>query len=234
MTALQPPGLTPPDEMDLGVVLVQTGTRQWHTGLVVRTPDGPHVVEVNWHFTLEFHPLKASEGYWWAPIALPPRRRADFVAYVVRHARTWEHAIPFSPTFTRQTIFGDGTLGPFAPGDGLTCATFVLALFRDRLDMNLLDTETWQKRDEDDAWLGEILQNLRQRAAILRHHGRAEEAAATERHIAVLASNDAVRRYRPGEACAGTLAPKPGSPPLSYIDASRLGAELEESVSLCG
>jgi hypothetical protein len=92
---------------------------------------------------------------------------------------------------------------------GLTCATFVLAIFATR-GIPLLRTEEWPPRPDDEAWQRAVVEMLR-------------EGGAEAEHIAAVEQEIGCARFRPEEvAAAGTSSELPAS--FGY--ASRVGEAI--------
>ena len=91
---------------------------------------------------------------------------------------------------------------------GLTCATFVLAIF-DLADVQLADLTTWKDRDGDDAWKDRVIAHLTARRT-------AEELEAIKRDKAHV-------RVRPEDtAGSATVVPLPAA----FDDAVQRGVEI--------
>jgi hypothetical protein len=111
--------------------------------------------------------------------------------------------------------FRDGLLSPNGkwqgePGEGLTCATFVLSIFH-ALHINILDIESWYNKPEedkfiDDKWMQVVCPGCDQQVQQRLYAGNVSP------------------RFRPEEVLAG--ATNFPSYPLSYTEARRLGDEF--------
>lgn len=110
--------------------------------------------------------------------------------------------------------------GSFQLGDGvhgLTCATFVLAVF-EHAGLPLVDVSSWPQRSEDQKFreliveaLQRDLAKLRQKLEIYTLEGVAERVSSTrarvehlEHHIEVLRSAPVSARFRPEEVAAAS------------------------------
>lgn len=79
---------------------------------------------------------------------------------------------------TGRYLFGTGRLG-------LTCATFVIAVFQ-ATGLSMIDLQSWPPRDEDAAWQRQMLRRLAD-------HGAAPE------HLASVQKEVGCARFRPEE-----------------------------------
>lgn len=96
-------------------------------------------------------------------------------------------------------------------GEGLTCATFVMALFEAQ-GFSLLEREDWRFREEDERWQEEIV-------GILERNAPAEHLRSQQDKIGKSV------RYRPEEVAAGV---ESENPPLSFESAEKRGKDLLE------
>ena len=104
-------------------------------------------------------------------------------------------------------------------GHGLTCATFVLAVFKSH-GVDLLRTDQWRERDEDKKWQQWILDELGDA-----RYATPEHIRAVEREIKL-----GCARFRPQEVAAAGTAETPDALPISFEDAARLGELLVDTL----
>lgn len=105
--------------------------------------------------------------------------------------------IPYSFDYTLGSYFGDGgELLKCAPGDGLTCATFVLEVLA-RHGHEVIDRSTWPVDDPDNAvWQYGITKALAQNAAA--------EAQPIDTFLAQFEKVGKVARFKPEEVMGAT------------------------------
>ena len=158
------------------------------------------------------------DTYRWIQSGLKADTRRSIAIAIARLARRKPtRPIPYSTDYDDGVYFEPGTLRYLrnAPGEGLTCATFVLAVF-EAFGIRLLDLSTWpSNRPVDKAWRANILGTLR---------SRPEGDPNIERHIAAIESNDIVVRYRPEEVASGVGS---STPPLTFEVASVSGRKIK-------
>jgi hypothetical protein len=130
--------------------------------------------------------------------------------------RNESYAIRFGFRFDK-TRFDRGS-GEIVLGDdelGLTCATFVLAVFKS-VGIDLLEYGEWPPRPGDEARFEELLQSVR------------EHSPEDKEHLEVLTSEMASVRFRPEEVAAAGAQGLP--PPCPFNVAESEGARLIQSL----
>ncbi len=110
------------------------------------------------------------------------RQLAGMCAMISEHNS--DNAVSFSIYYdSKRQYFDDvGNYLPSDLGEGLTCATFVMAIF-ETLGIPLLRTDIWAVETEDKFWHVEIIQRMRQ--------GSPDRA-----HFDAMSSNVGCARYR--------------------------------------
>jgi hypothetical protein len=206
--------LTRPRVVDLAVVCIRTEMGH-HAGLLHRVEGGARILHLAWHHILCSDDLADSSWFpcAWAAVALDSDR-AEVVAAACR--RVWTRyqtvGLPYALKFVDQRFAistGELVLGP--EGAGLTCATFVLAMFR-TASIQLLAEAEWEDRAGDREWQSSIVTRLR------------DGGRATAAHIERLESEVGCTRFRPEDVVAGAAAaPKL---PLSFVEAHQHGTEI--------
>lgn len=100
-------------------------------------------------------------------------------------------------------------------GHGLTCATFILAVFASH-GIHLLDCEQWTSRPGDAEWQAEMLRTLRE-----------TRPPVDPRHLQAIEAEIPCARFRPEEVAAAGLA---GTLPMGFQDAERVGLALVQAL----
>ena len=98
-----------------------------------------------WDKALRVRDLPAD--FFWTIVALLPNEIepvAEFIEMVVEHHK--HRPIPFSFIYKEDSF---DVTGRIRGGSGMTCATFILAIF-ERFQMPLVDVKTWRKRPVED------------------------------------------------------------------------------------
>lgn len=152
----------PDESMHFGIAVqvADPSTQQFHTSTLYRFDGRLMVGEVQSHLRSRKAMAKPSAGvYWIAPdLALEEQRvlASKVDAWLdENHGR-----IPYSVAHPGGVIFKDDVWIGNEPGQGLTCATFVIALF-DELGIPFIDIESWEDRPGDSDWAARILQMLK-------------------------------------------------------------------------
>lgn len=178
---------------DLGAVIKRTNGGGNHVGFLYKLDgEAPGVCHLAWHYDLRTG--APDDSYAWVQSGLDEANRTFIALALADLAEHGTVAIPYSTTYEGD-YFEPGTLSYVRgePGDGLTCATFVLAVFR-AFGFELLDEGGWPARDSDDAWRRSVIN-------LLEVHGGGHPDL--RRHIEELSSSTRGVRYRPEEVAAG-------------------------------
>lgn len=191
-----------------------------HTGIIFKYKGEVHFLHLAWHHILKkevppdvsnyeqikfldfpFFDLK-DESYF--------RRKAIIPYFLLVHELN-NGSIPYAILYHSTKFMETGELDLGEGEFGLTCATFVLAIFQSK-GINLIDTETWSHREEDNEFFDSIYGHL--------------ENHTSEDHKNHLLSNKECVRYRAEEVAASST--KYDGLPISFNQAEPLGVELKE------
>ncbi|MCC6876912.1 MAG: hypothetical protein IT378_21585 [Sandaracinaceae bacterium] len=197
---------------ELAIAIAEVREGQRHTGAYYRAGDGRDGV---WFLHLAFHremqhePAKAKYR-WVEPVALDPTLR-QFIGTLCRALASGSpDRLPYGFGVGRFDP-STGTFEQAGRRRGLTCATFVLALFA-AYEIDLVDLDTWGARESDRDWQERIV------AAIEAHFPN--EAA----HVQAIRDDvGECARVRPEEVAAAASSVYL---PVSFEEAARLGAEI--------
>jgi len=197
-------------EGQVGLFLDWDGSRIKHVGLLCRSTDTQDVrcIHLAWHCRLE---ETGSEGVsWWLNPGSAPERLVQVAAIGRKVLRSNGRNIPYafsSPSECFDRLSGQYLLGPTR--HGLTCASFVLAVFH-TAGLQLVKYESWPtKRQEDIQFQSAIAQLLEQ-------HG------ADSAHVTEVRKEIGTVRFRPDEVAGAVLETVP--PPVEFSK-SRENAE---------
>ena len=161
---------------------------------------------------LDLRSERPSENYRWIQVALDPINRRALVGLcrlIAKKCRT----IPFGFSYNGFYFTHAGDYIPRTLGDGLTCATFVMAVF-ETYSIPILKTEEWPSRQENHGWQAGQVQ-------LIGHARGGFLASAIAAHIGQL-------RFRPEEVTAGAVS---ADRPLSFRRAARLGERIRRDLT---
>ena len=207
------------DIRHVAVAIGVVGDGQQHVG-VLHKEDILNEVKLGhlaWHNQLK--ESRPKDSYLWIDPPIPTRRARHVAARCRQILRANQRGIPYafsSPNdcFDYQT--GSFLLGPLRIG--LTCATFVLAVF-DAAGVRLAEYDSWpQQRPGDAEWQQFVVEQL-------------EESSASAEHVALVKTEMGAIRYRPEEvgACAAS-----DRLPCSFATAEALSHEILDQLRLLG
>jgi hypothetical protein len=124
--------------------------------------DSPRVLHLAWNRSLQDEKHESLGEHWgpvaWIEPAIPKRAITGMVAVCrLAASRRATNELPYSFRFKDTKIDPGRAELVFGAGEtGLTCATFVLAMFAGH-GISLVKTDTWVSRDDDSAWQKEIV-----------------------------------------------------------------------------
>lgn len=152
------------------------------------------------------------EPYLWVELPLPPQLGRAMRRICARvsafYGQRGGRGISFAISYSDSRFDGEGRYSA-GMDRGLTCATFVLALFRSR-GILLLRQEEWPPRDEDKLWQKGVAEYYSKGSPWL------------------LEQVDGIR-FRPEEVAASGLAEQL---PVGFADAERLGRRIVEQLAI--
>lgn len=196
--------------------------RQKHVALIYRADNTRlMLLHLGWHRKL-YHEQWNSEYYWLEFGGLDRELQETFADWAVLVADASPGTpIPYSIIFHPGRNFDvDGRFIYQNDGSGLTCATFLLALFSD-YGIPLIDISGWpESRDGDLTWVRKILKMLRKQIELKLLPSWDWVEQAKRRHK--------LRRFRPEEVFA-TAALFSGEP-LSFSDVEPAGMAVIAAV----
>lgn len=197
------------DQVAISVYAPTPGGR--HTGLIYRDDDGNlHVLHLAFHHDLRDDPMPA--GGTCSRVSLAPLSQEIMAAYASRVRRT-NPKIPYAVTTEGECFDRDGNYLEGPVGTGLTCATFVTALFS-AMRFPMIADETWPKRADDAAWLASII-------AIMEQHQN--QYGIDQAHIDALKADPVACRIRPEEVAAAAAQPQW---PVAFPQIEKLAEEV--------
>lgn len=193
----------------VAIAVVREG--QQHTGILHKVEDLGEVKlgHLEWHNRLKESEPK--DSYLWVDPPIPTRRARQVAALCRKVLRSNQSGIPYA--FSPPNDCFDPEAGSFLLGPsrfGLTCATFVLAVF-DAAGIRLIEFSSWpQQRPGDADWQRFVIEQL-------------EHGEASAEHVAFVKNELGYVRYRP-EDVAGCAASD--QLPCSFKTAEPLSQEI--------
>lgn len=201
----------------VAIAVVHAG--QQHTGILHKEEvlDEVQLAHLAWHNQLKNAPPK--EAYLWVDPLIPNRRARQVAARCRQILRGNKRGIPYA--FSSPNDCFDSETGSFLFGPtraGLTCASFVLAVFGSA-GIQLADYATWPpQRAGDLEWQQFIVEQL-------------EKDGADADHIAFVRNEVGAVRYRPEDVAGCATADQL---PCSFDVAEPLSQEILKRLQLHG
>lgn len=197
----------------VGVAIKRASHNQLHVGILYRIDSSLRLCHLAWHHRLEDSPFMCNADYYLDDCGIfrdDSINAQVFAARMLTIAKTKQ--IPYGVAYAGSVFSGDGAFEGFPKfGMGLTCATFVIAVFHSA-GYVIVDLDTWIGREEDAEWQERIIDTLE------RHGASSEHVEAARMQITGV-------RYRPDEVAAAAA---DGEPPLSFDRALKLAREIRQ------
>jgi hypothetical protein len=226
MAPLPPPWLRDDDPSSFAhidhaaVAIMPLGAGRSHVGLLFRENEEKgraiRLLHLAFHHRLRDDDpaeLRAPiEQLAWIETKIPPERLEMVAAMcrLVRERQRSRQEVPYALRYARTRFDGKGDLVLGAGEHGLTCATFVLAVF-DAAQLALVEVETWPTRPEDRAWQEEIVRILRGMKGV------------SNEHIEAVGREVGCARFRPEEVAGASSHP---APPVGFELAESAAAQI--------
>lgn len=178
------------------IAIKEINPAQRHIGILHRRGDSSKIefLHLAWHYELRNEPPR--RGYFWGDPRVPVPRLRQVAARCRQIVRNNPAGIPYA--FSPASECFDPETGKFLLGPtrhGLTCATFVLAVFQS-IGLELLRSETWPtSRPGDREWQESVISVLEQ------------YSSAPLEHIEALRDELGAVRIRSEEVAAAAIAP---------------------------
>lgn len=138
---------------NVAAILSRTEHGNLHAGLVFRRHGSIGYLHLAWEDRL-VDEWDWKDGVWVSP-QIEPERLTSIAAMCRRVWKTFcaNRRFPYALRFNDSSFDGGGRLRLGARAQGLTCATFILAVFNS-VGVSLVEEQTWpQRREEDEAFL---------------------------------------------------------------------------------
>ena len=202
----------------ISIIIGQTGPDQLHVGIAYKDDKSFNAIHLAWHNTLEYEENIDGflKNFFWIKSKFHPSRVPSISAVCRQVIRLKEKQnIPYGLYFKDGKFTPEGILNLGRNEIGLTCATFVLAIFNS-CGYKLIDTDSWPPRQEDEKWHEKIIQ------ALINSKNRYN---ISETHIEnVKKEKSYCARYRPEEVAISSSFV---SPPAPYNEIWEKGSVLK-------
>lgn len=211
--------LAAPLSCSLGVAIKNNGETR-HIGILLNDHGVGMILHLAWHKDVRFE--RVDPTYFWIPTGLPSEDVMAISEALVAAAANQPSlsSVSYSPLYEGSYFLGNSLhYVRNEPGHGLTCATFVLAVF-DSFGYNLIDANQWPVRDEDEQWRDNVIENLKQ-------HPRTSTPQEMEEHIRAILTHPSAIRFRPEEVAASVAATKL---PMGFMDAENEGMKILKQI----
>jgi hypothetical protein len=202
---------------DVGVVIRTLGPdqRQVHIGMLYKI-DAGNALNLNLHDHLDLRNEAPTASYGWMQVQLDDINRRLLAALCALIARK-SLSVPYGFTYNGLYFTHIGDYIPRNLGHGLTCATFVMAIFA-TYSIPVLKNQEWKLADlEDQGW-----QTLRVNQISINRG--AMMAAAIAQHVGQ-------PRYKPEHVAAGAIDEKR---PLGRVQAVKMGKRIMRELARAG
>lgn len=178
---------------NIGIIVGKTGEKQLHCGIAYKYQKNFNAIHLAWHCSLkhETNIIDNLSNYIWVkPNEIHKFRQNSIAAFCRRIIkRDTEQEIPYGLYYTGAVFTQDGLLKLKKKEIGLTCATFVLAVFKS-CQVDLIDIENWGARHSDKVFHYDILISLRKSQV---------KYKISENHINNVSEEIGCARFRPEE-----------------------------------
>lgn len=179
------------------VAICKNQDNTFHLGMIYRNPESDllRFLHLGWHLNLADDAVPKAH---WGILDLPEERSCDLAikCLLVLKANS-DGKVPYA--FSKPNDFFDSKTGKMLLGpkkNGLTCSTFVLALFH-LARITLINYDSWRPRKDDKDRQDELLKMLND----TRYGVTAPE------HIKAVESEIDGFRFRPSEVMAASITP---------------------------
>lgn len=142
------------------IIITHIDSGQLHCGISYKIDEEVNFLHLEWHFSLSNN-IDGISNYFSICSAIHPIRQKIIA---IKCKKIWAknndpQTIPYSVYYETGTFTDEGILSLDEKEHGLTCATFVLAVFKS-CGFNLIETSKWINRDDDQAWHDKIVYYL--------------------------------------------------------------------------
>lgn len=172
---------------------------QRHVGLVFKNGlNQTKFLHLRWHSDLCCEPMPTR--YIWMESPLDPITKIHMATYCQTiFEQNSLDGIPYSIFFDDEPFTETGKYNREKKSSGLTCSTFIMAVFQ-RQGLDIIDLDRWKHKQDDKVWQKQIIQLLRS----TKHTEQAKLLAKRFRKY-----KKTIARFRPEAVAAAAALPNP-------------------------
>lgn len=204
-------------EQRIAIAIAEVYGGQRHVGILYRPAAGapPRFLHLAWHNDLRDDETVQAKYRAIAVVDVPLALQPTIVSQCKRSGAAdvlgLSYGFGYRPSGVERDPVSDRMVlrGP----SGLTCATFVLAIFG-LANVNLLDLDQWTDRAGDDEWKDHVIAGL-------------ERAGADPAHVEAVRNDRQHARVRPEDVGAGATSPLPAGLAIVVARGAALLTELQ-------
>jgi hypothetical protein len=148
----------PDEKLHFGIAIMVSNraSQQLHVAALYRSNGNIMIGDVQTHLQARRTIARPNERWKWIALDLSQEDQKILAATVDSWLELNPDKIPYSVAHPGGVIFKDNVWVGNTPGQGLTCATFVVELFNE-LGIPFIAKDTWLTRPDDDIWAKNIL-----------------------------------------------------------------------------
>lgn len=199
-------------DSEIGIVISQD-SGQFHCGISYGLKEGFNILHLAWHYCLRYTSNVDDFVYWIKPNIHPFRQKMLSIKCETINRAKDIHLVPYALLYDGAVFDDSGILHLGEREHGLTCATFVLAIFKS-CGIELIDCENWPIREDDESWHERII-------SILEEYLKGKNS----QHVENVKKEKGCARYRPEEVGMSSTFSLLPAPSVSVIEK---GKELHE------
>lgn len=197
----------------VAIAICRTRPNRYHAGILYKDQDNCHLLHVPGDMTIQRDPPETR--YIWIAPSIHPARLPQIAAYC---RLVWNenenNGIPYAFSDPRDSF--DSITGKFLSSEnkiGLTCASFVLAIFFST-GFQLVDFNSWQKRDDDEEAFTELANYIESKKDVYK---------LDDEFIKNMRNEIKNFRYRPEEVAGAGMAFKSDTKSIGFEEAIKYG-----------
>lgn len=195
-------------EHSVAISIGHTSNQNLHLKLLIKLMGEVKEVHLGWHHDFVFQDIEHFDSYIWAVPQIPPSRLKSVAAkcfIIAENQKKNKNPLPYAigyyslRSFDKEGIYIDVDGIEY----GMTCATFILTVFKS-VGVDLIDWKEWPKgREEDLPWFNTILSYLEKGV---------ERGMVSSLHYENVKTESNCARYRPQEVFSSVYCMKNDTP----------------------